>query len=176
MKNYLSLFQKLLFAFLLTFVSVSAWGQTTVFSDDFSANQSTAYTTSGAINTSSWSVNRSGADWGARINTSPAQLELTNDVGSTSNVLGWAFANTSLSSFSSPYSTTLSSNTGLITWTFNIRTNRTSALGGFASTTSYGMAMVLAATNSSPNTNGTGYAIVMGGGTSNNIALIKFYN
>jgi len=103
----------------------------TVFTDDFSTNSSTSYTTSGAIGSSSWTVIRSGADWGARRNTSPLQLELTNDVGATANANGWVMASTPLSSFSSPFITTLNSNSGIVTWTFNMRTNRTTALTGF---------------------------------------------
>lgn len=54
---------------LLLGLSGVAWGQTTVFSDDFSTNQSTAWTTSGQIGSSNWYVNLSGVDWGARRNT-----------------------------------------------------------------------------------------------------------
>ncbi|MEI6684067.1 MAG: choice-of-anchor D domain-containing protein, partial [Bacteroidota bacterium] len=151
-------------------------GQTTVFTDDFSTNSNAAWTTSGAIGASSWSVTRSGADWGARRNTSPLQLEQTNDVGATANANGWVYSAVPLSTFSSPYTATLNANAGLVTWTFNFRTNRTSALAGFSSTTAYGMAMVLVSTSNTPNTSGSGYAVVMGGGTANNIALISFNN
>ncbi|MDD3687740.1 MAG: hypothetical protein PHE56_13360, partial [Bacteroidales bacterium] len=141
-------------------LSVTTWGQTTVFSDDFSTNQSVTWTTSGAIGASSWSVSRSGDDWGARRNTSPAQLEITNDVGGTTNVAGWCFAYASTSSFSSPYNTTLSSNTGVVTWTFNIRQLRTDP-AGFASG-SYGVAFILGGTSTSTNNTGNGYAVVYG--------------
>jgi len=80
--------KKLFLLFILAFgMSYLGWGQTTVFTDDFSTNTSATYTTSGAINASAWSVTRSGADWGARRNTSPQQLEETNDVGGTANAL-----------------------------------------------------------------------------------------
>jgi hypothetical protein len=169
--------KKLFLLFILAFgMSYLGWGQTTVFTDDFSTNTSATYTTSGAINASAWSVTRSGADWGARRNTSPQQLEETNDVGGTANALGWVYSSVPLSSFSAPYNTTLSSNTGLITWTFNFRTNRTSALAGFTSNNSYGMAMILVSTSNTPNTTGSGYAVVMGGGGTNTIAIISFNN
>jgi hypothetical protein len=149
--------------------------QTTVFTDDFSTNQSATYTTSGVISSSSWSFNRSGTDWGARRNTSPAQLELTNDASATAQTAGWGFAYVTLgTSFSSPFSATLNTNPGIVTWNFNMRTNRTSALAGFSATTSYGMAYIIAATSNTPNTSGNGYAVVMGGGTNNNMALIRF--
>lgn len=165
----------LLFSLLL--LSGQGWAQTTVFTDDFSTNTSTAYIQSGVLNTSAWTVATGGTanhDFGARRNTSPAQLELTNDAGfQATNQFGWAFPTVTLSSFSAPFNPTLGSNTGLITWTFNFRTNRTSALAGFGATSSYGMAMVLASTTNAATT-GNGYAVVMGGGTANNIALIRY--
>ena len=95
--------------------------QTTVFSDDFGADQSATYTTSGAISASAWSVTRSGPDFGARRNVTPAQLELTNDASANANANGWIFTNTSSASFASPYNTTLNSNPGLVSWTFNMQ-------------------------------------------------------
>ena len=149
------------------------WGQTTVFSDDFSTDQSTSWTISGTIGSSAWTVNRSGDDWGARRNTTPAQLELTNDVSATANVAGWVFANVSTSSFSSPYNTTLNSNTGLVTWIFNMRQFRSDP-SGFSSTT-YGVAFILGATSSDIATSGNGYAITLGGiGSTDPVKLVKF--
>lgn len=166
-----------LFFFTILLLSpIVSWGQTTVFSDNFSTNNNASYTTGGPIGASPWSVTVSGADWGARINTAPAQLELTNDASASANAVGWVYSSAQLNSFSAPYNTTLNLNVGLITWTFNFRTNRTSALAGFTSTTSYGMAMVLASTSNTPNTTGSGYAVVMGGGGSNTIGLIHFNN
>ena len=173
---YLKTSTYLLLIFFFTCVSFYTHAQTTVFTDDFSTNTNATYTTTGAIGASGWSVTRSGADWGARRNTSPQQLELTNDVGATGNLNGWVFTSTTTSSFSSPYNTTLSSNTGLITWTFNMRTNRTTALSGFGSTNTYGMAFILASTSNASNTTGSGYAVVMGGGTNNSVSLISFNN
>jgi hypothetical protein len=162
--------------FICTIATDIGLSQTTVFEDDFSTNNSATYTTSGAISSSSWNVSRLGNDWGARRNTSPTQLELTNDVGATSNATGWIYAYVSLSAFISPFNSTLKSNTSLLTWSFNMRTNRTSALAGFSNTTSYGMAFVLVSTSFTPSTTGSGYAVVVGGGSSNNIALISFNN
>jgi len=151
------------------------WGQTTVFSDDFSTDQSATWTTSGQIGSSAFYVNRSGADWGARRNTSPAQLELTNDVGETANAAGWAFANVATSGFSSPYNTTLSSNPGLVTWYFNIRVNRAN-LAGFGSG-SYGLAFILGSTSASPFNSGSGYALVLGNSsTPDPFRIAKFDN
>lgn len=168
MKKFILLLIAVLFLFPLV-----SWGQTTVFSDDFSTNNNATYTTSGAIGSSSWSVTRAGADWGARINTSPAQLEQTNDVGTTANVNGWVFSSTATSSFSSPYNTTLNLNSGLVTWFFNMRQIRTDPAG--FSSGSYGVAYILGGTSTTAATAGNGYAVVLGGtGTTDPIRLVKY--
>jgi hypothetical protein len=160
---------------LLGGMTQQVWGQTTVFVDDFSTEQNAAWTTSGTIGSSSWSVNRSGADWGARRNTSPAQLELTNDASGTANVNGWVFANVSTSGFSSPYNTTLNSNTGTVTWTFNMRQIRPDP-AGFGSG-SYGVAFILAGSSQNANNTGSGYAVVLGqSGSTDPIRLAKYNN
>src|SRR6185503_6662843 len=146
---------------------------TTVFTDDFNTDQSAAYTTSGAIGASAWSVTRSGADFGARRNTSPAQLELTNDVDATPNANGWVLVSTASSSFTSPYDTILNSNPGLVTWTFNMRQVRPDP-AGFASG-SYGVAFILAGTSNTNNNTGRGYAVVLGqAGTTDAIRLARY--
>ena len=86
-----------------------------------------------------------------------------------------------LSTYSTPFSTTLSSNPGLVTWSFNIRHNRgggsTTTLSGFAAT-SYGIAVVLVATSSDLLASGcNGYAVVMGAPSSGNVYnLVRFTN
>lgn len=145
---------------MLSFLQGEVKAQTVVFEDDFSTNKSATYTTTGAIGTSAWSVNRSGTDWGARRNTSPEQLELINDVSGTANANGWVYSYINTSSFANPYSSTLNQNSGLVTWTFNMRTNRAN-LAGFASG-SYGMAFVLASSSQNVFNTGTGYAVVVG--------------
>lgn len=154
-------------------LGAAAFGQTTVFSDDFSTNTSATYTTSGAINTSSFSVTRSGVDWGARRNTSPEQLELTNDTSATTNLNGWVYASTATGSFTAPYNTTLNANAGLITWTFNMRQIRTDPAGfGLGS---YGVAFVLGSTSTDVATMGDGYAVVLGqSGATDPIRLARF--
>jgi fibronectin-binding autotransporter adhesin len=135
---------------------------TTVFQDTFTTGNSATWTTSGTIGSSAWSVTRSGDDWGARINNS--QLELTNTASATPNVNGWVYASTPTSGFTSPWSSTLSSNPGLVTWEFNMRQIRTDPAGFGVG--SYGAAFVLGATSSTVATSGSGYAIVLGGGGS----------
>lgn len=150
-----------------------AHAQTTVFNDDFSTNQSATYTTTGSIGASAWSISRSGNDWGGRRNTSPAQLELTNDVGGTANANGWVFASTSTGSFSSPYTTTLSNNPGLVSWTFNIRQIRTDP-AGFTSG-AYGAGFILAGSSATAATAGNGYAVVYGqSGATDPIRLVHY--
>ncbi len=163
-----------LLPFILTlFFPLWGWGQTTVFSDDFSTDQSATWSTTGQIGSSAFSVSRSGADWGARRNTSPAQLELTNDASGTSNAAGWVFANTATAGFSAPYNTTLSSNPGLVTWYFNMRQIRSDP-AGFA-TGSYGVALILGCSGTTPNNAGNGYAVVLGqSGSTDPIRLARF--
>jgi len=148
-------------------------GQTVVFSDDFSTNTNSAWTTSGVINSSAWSVARLGDDWGARRNNSPAQLELTNDADTIANADGWVFAFTNTGYYATPYNQILNLNAGLISWTFNMRQIRTNP-GGF-SVGSYGVAFILGSTSTSTATAGNGYAVVLGqSGTSDPVRLAKF--
>lgn len=168
---------------LLTFISVwvgtlapfSGLAQTTVFSDDFSTNTNATYTSSGGISGSAWSVVTSGADWGGRRNSSPQQLELSNDISGTANANGWVLAYTLVSSFTSPYNFLLESNPGLVTWTFNMRQIRADP-AGFGST-SYGVAFILAGTGATSNNSGGGYAVVLGqSGSTDPIRLIRYNN
>lgn len=163
---------KKLFVFItFLFIIGVIFAQTTVFSDDFSTNLSESWTTSGQIGSSSFYVNRSGADWGARRYNN--QLELTNDASSSSNAAGWVLAYTSTGGFGSPYNKTLSSNPGIVTWYFNMRQSKTDP-GGFGST-SYGVAFILAGTSNTTRDTGTGYAVALGGsGSTDPIRLIKY--
>jgi hypothetical protein len=157
----------------LLIVSIIVKSQTTVFSENFNVSKGSSYSNiTGAIGTSTiWNMMKSGSDWGAKIDAN--YLDLTNDADTISNVNGYVFGYTPLSNFSAPYNAILSANAGIINWSFNFRTNRTTVLSGFNSNT-YGIAMVLVATSNTPDTLGSGYAVIMGGGTSNNIALIYF--
>jgi predicted extracellular nuclease len=147
--------------------------QTTVFSDNFSTNTNSAYTTTGAIGASPWSVLVQNADWGARRNTSPEQLELTNDASAAANANGWVLASTPAASFLSPYNSTLSLNSNIITWTFNMRQVRPDPSGMAAG--SYGVAYILAGTANTTRTTGTGYAVTLGqSGATDAIRLIQY--
>lgn len=163
-------------SFLVGFVAVGAFGQVTVFSDNFNSSTGASYTaTAGAIGTSTtWSLSLSGADWGARIDN--GILDLTNDANGvgTANASGWSFGYTPTASFAAPYTSTLSSNIGVVTWTFNMRQIRTDP-SGFGAVTNYGVAFVLGGTNSSPNTSGNGYAVVLGGATATDPVRLARY-
>jgi hypothetical protein len=151
---------------------LAAQAQTTAFSDDFSANNSTSWTTSGAIGSTAWTVNRSGNDWGARRTSN--RMELTNDVGSTGNSNGWTFAYVGSSSLNC-YDDVLEDNAGTVTWNFNMRQIRTDP-AGFGSS-SYGVAFVLAGSDVDVNDQGSGYAVVLGqSGNADRIRLIRYNN
>jgi predicted extracellular nuclease len=148
-------------------------GQTTVFSDDFSTNTNAAYTTTGAIGASPWMVLVQNADWGARRNTSPEQLELTNDASAAANAIGWVLASVASSSFPAPYNTTLNLNTGTVTWNFNMRQIRTDPAGMGAG--SYGAAFILAGTANTTRSTGNGFAITYGqSGTTDPVRLVEY--
>ena len=167
-------YMKQLLLLLFLALSISAgFAQITVFSDDFSDNQNTSWTTNGPIGSSAWSVNRSGVDWGARRNSDPAQLELTNDASGTTNAVGWVFAHAPTSGFSAPYNTTLGSIDGLVTWYVNLRQIRTDP-SGFGSG-NYGVAFILAGTSTTANNSGTGYALALGQtGSTDPLRLVKY--
>lgn len=149
------------------------FGQTTVFSDDFSTNTSSSWTTSGVIESSSWSVARSGNDWGARRNSSPQQLELTNDVSATANVIGWVFTHVSTTSFSSPYNAALNLNSGIVIWNFNMRQIRLDPAGFTGG--SYGVAFILACSSQNADNEGNGYAVVLGqSGSTDPVRLARY--
>lgn len=174
MKNWIgpSTLQTLI---VLCFIWMSGPGRVhgQVFSDNFNTITSTTWTTSGQIGISPWSVFRSGVDWGARRNTSPAQLECTNDVSATANVAGYVLVSVPTTIFGTPYNTTLNANTGVITWTFNMRQIQADP-GGF-NAGSYGVGFILAGQTAVDNITGNGYAVVLGeSGAFDTIRLVSY--
>ena len=147
--------------------------QTTVHHSDFNTSQGSAFTTAGQIGSSNCYITRSGDDWGGRIDN--GILELNNDAGASANQSGWVFSGIPVSSFTSPYQATLSSNGGIITWCFNMRQIRSDP-AGFGSG-NYGVAFVLGTTSTSAQSTGEGYAVILGeSGTTDPLRLIKFAN
>ncbi len=167
-----SAYFKLVPTLMLALASASA--QTVAFTEKFETSQGDAYTTSGVIGASVWTVTRSTAgDWGARIHN--AQLELTNDAGATGNANGWVLASTPTTSFGLPYNSTLSSNPGAVTWEFNMRQIRPDPAGFSAG--SYGVAFVLAGSSANAATEGSGYAVVLGqSGATDPVRLVAYVN
>lgn len=160
---------------LIVFLHQITLSQTTVFSDNFNTSTGASYTaTPGPIGSSSiWTLSRSGVDWGGRID--PTFLDLTNDATATANVNGWSFGSTPTTSFSSPYTSTLNANSGLVTWFFNMRQIRSDP-AGFGSG-NYGVAFILAGGSTTAATAGNGYAVVLGQtGTTDPIRLVKYNN
>ena len=162
------------YAVLFLVFSYSASAQTaTVFNDDFAVSAGAYYSNApGPIGTSTtWNFSRSGADFGSGI--SIGILSLTNDATSGGNAAGWVLASTNTGSFAAPYNTTLASNAGVVTWTFNMRQIRTNPDGFGAS--NYGVAYILAGTAGSTNLAGTGYAVLLGNsGTTDPIKLVRY--
>jgi hypothetical protein len=144
--------------------------QTVVFSDNFSTSTSNSWTSSSSLG--GWSVTRSGSDFGARRNSSQL-LELSNDISGSGNSNGWVAVSKATSDYSSPYNTTLGSNPGLVRWSFNIRQVRTDPAG--MGDGNYGVAFILAASNSNVMTDGNGYAIVHGqSGSTDPVRLVRY--
>ena len=145
--------------------------QTTVLNETFTTSQGTSFTlNAGPIGTSTtWSMNNASANLqGAKIDG--GQLTLSTDLGTGT---GAVFAYTPVSNFTSPYNTTLNANTGLITWSFNMRQIRTDPSGW--GTGSYAAAVILGASSSTALTSGTGYAITYGqAGATDPITLVKY--
>lgn len=159
--------KRLLFFEFLFFSLLTGKAQTTVFSDDFNISRGATYSNvPGLIGTSTvWTISRSADDWGARIDGNI--MDLTNDATGTANANGWAYANTPLSGFSSPFNSILNANTSLITWTFNMRQIRTDPAGFTAG--SYGVAFLLG------NNAGNGYAVMLGNsGATDPLRLTRF--
>lgn len=161
------------FVTLLFAVSANSQSTATVFSADFTASAGTGYTTTaGFVGTSTvWSHSTSGTDFGARINGGTATL--SNDASAAANANGWNMISTSTSSFTTPYNTALSSNPGMVTWTFNMRQLRANP-SGFTSSL-YGAAFILAGTSGTTNSVGTGYAVILGNsGKTDPLKLVSY--
>ena len=143
---------------------------TTVFSDNFNR----ASLTPGGTPSMTYSTVVTAGDGGASINGSNF-LQITNDNSGAANALGMTFITGPLSTYASPFINTLTSNDGVIEWTFNMRYGRTTAPSGFDGG-NYGIAAVLAA-SSSDLTTANGYAIVYGGTeTTKRYKLVSFKN
>lgn len=163
-----------LFLLLIGFFLVAnfAFGQTTVFSDNFNTSQGETFTTDGVIGVSDWTVNRSGDDWGARIHGNI--LELTNTASAAANANGWVFAYAATSDFEATFDNTLSSNSDVVNYIFNMRQSRSDP-SGFGATNSYGVAFIIGCTDVNVFGAGNGYAVVLGNtGAVDPIRFVKY--
>jgi hypothetical protein len=117
-----------------------------------------------------YTVTVTAGDGGASISGS-SYLLVTNDATGGANANGRVFVTAPTSSL--PINSTLSSNSGIVEWTFNMKYNRTTNPAGFQSG-SYGVAVALGATSSDLMA-ANGYAVVYGNtGTPDPIRLVKF--
>jgi hypothetical protein len=158
---------------LLFAVSANSQSTATVFNADFTASAGAGYTSAaGFVGTSTvWSHSASGTDFGARINGGTASL--SNDASAAANANGWNMISTNTASFTTPYNTILSSNPGMVTWTFNMRQQQANP-NGFASG-NYGAAFILAGTSGTTNATGTGYAVILGNaGKTDPLKLVSY--
>ncbi|MCX6266585.1 MAG: T9SS type A sorting domain-containing protein, partial [Bacteroidetes bacterium] len=161
-------------------VGESAVPTPTVFYDNFNRDLGISPLTNGGTPTMTWTTASTASSPGLSI-TNAATVDPTNYVvqiyASSTPAAGRTYITGPLSTYSSPFASTLNSNTGPVTWTFNMKTNRSTALSGFDAG-NYGSAVILAMTSSNPtNTSTNGYAVVLVKGTTNNsVKLVRFAN
>ena len=160
-------FKTLLFLFLGAMSVVNVFGQTTVFVDDFNR----AAVSPGGSPSMTYTTTNTGTG-SAIIESSIASGTVPYFKISNGGTAGRSSVTGSLSAFSSSFNSTLSSNIGLVTWSFNARHNRNTTLSGFDAG-NYGYAVVLVASSSDLST-ANGYAVVSGGSSSNVYRLVKF--
>ena len=180
---------------LIVFLSLSSsiLGQTTVFTDNFPTSYSsitvnTAFSATEGTPPITWRTNTTSAYtstppvFSTQATGSDYSLAIQNYATGQALNKGWVTG--TLSSIAaptqttSPLNTTLNSSTGVITWTFNMRTSRTTKFSS-SNTTGYFSAVVLAATAqdfTNTTSGGTsGYAVIEYGGTTNNLfKLVRF--
>ncbi|MBL7813366.1 MAG: hypothetical protein JNL70_00070 [Saprospiraceae bacterium] len=150
--------------YLLLLAKDIAVGQTTVFNDAFTQTAATVYHGSTLSSTTTYTAATT-ASLSASGNTGVATFNLTGTgvapnnqltiTGTgTTNTKGSATLTGALSAFATPFNTTLSSNIGTITWTFNMRNTRsggTTLLStAFVPGSSFSSAFILA-TNAATN-------------------------
>lgn len=175
-ENHTHMARLILGCFLLVVTGFISKAQTTVFQENFSspASSGTFSTISPIATGSVWKINRSGIDFGARING--GFLDITNDASGSANANGWAFSfiNSNTDFSGSSYKSTFTQNTGPVEWVFNFRQLRTDP-SGFASG-SYGVALILGCDTTNPTlSTAKGYAVILGqSGSFDSVKLVRF--
>lgn len=146
------------FLFLVVAISFSITGNgQTILLDNFNRTNST-------VVGNSWNETETAANTGAQVSSN--QLVLASSTAGRDYI--WQ-------NVSASYNTVLGTNSGTLTWMFNMRQSRTDPSGFDAS--NYGVAFILGASNSNFTSGSTGYAVVLGNsGTSDNLRLVRFSN
>jgi len=178
-KNYNLINRFFSFIILLVMLAIlpinSIVGQSTVFVDDFGSSHTSL--TSGGIPTMTY----------VATNTSNTGSPIIESVTATGTVpylklvtylssgptAGESFITGSLSTFLNQFKSTLNTNTGVVTWSFNIRENQ-GTMSGLLATQRY-IGVVLAASEAnllSPTC--TGYMVSQGATTTSGLQLVKF--
>ena len=161
---------KVLLMLAILLAATTSRGQTTVFTDNFDRGAVVSPLSNGGTPTMTYTTTSTASPAGSSATnlTSGTDYALSLAPNATTPAIGRTYDYGSLGSYSSPFTTTLNANPGIITWTFNLRTNRSTALSGFDAS-QYVDAMVLVA-NSSDFLGATtkGYVVYMTKGTSTN--------
>ncbi len=161
-------------------VNETATPTPTVFTDSYNRDLGVSPLTNGGTPAMTWTTASTATNPGLSI-TNAATIDPSNYVvqiyANATPAAGRTYITGPLSTYSSPFSSTLNANPGPVTWTFNMKTNRSTALSGFDAG-NYGSAVILAMTSSNPtNTTTNGYAVVLVKGTTNNaVKLVRFAN
>ena len=164
----------LVFCALLLLNSGVNYAQTTIVSDDFNR----VALSPGGTPSLTYTTVLSGIATSAPIVTTLPDYRLQILSGVVAGTAGKSFS-MSVMPTTPNYNTTLHNNTGLITWSFNMRHNRSSGttMSGFG-VGQWGVATVIACDNADPTSaTAKGYAVVMGGTNGlNTYDLVSFSN
>lgn len=166
----------LVFFTMLLFNSALNYGQTTIVSDDFNR----VALSPGGTPTVTYTTLITGIATSATVVTTVPDYRLQILNGVTAGTAGRSSSMSVMPTVSN-FNTTLRSNTQLVTWSFNMRHNRSSGttMSGFGAG-QWGVATVIACDNADPTAAiAKGYAVIMGG--TNNVAtstydLVSFSN
>ncbi|HEX3355958.1 MAG TPA: PEP-CTERM sorting domain-containing protein [Tepidisphaeraceae bacterium] len=167
--------KKLALAALVAATAHAGRGQAaSVYSDNF--NRSDLNIGSTYAYTTTLSTTPTGNKGGATIENNDI-LDLTDNANGTPIVVGSVDVSTPMSAFSSPFNSTLSSNTGnSVTWTLNMQFTRTNPSGfSLGGSGTYGQAFVLGGTDQNFQAAGNGYALIVGNsGSPDPIKLVRY--
>jgi hypothetical protein len=169
-------FNAFIFNVFLFLFCATSFSQTTIVTDDFNR---TALSPGGTPSLTYTSSLTGIATSGTVVTTAPDyRLQIQN--GIVAGTAGKSYSMTVMPTVSN-YNSTLQSNTQLVTWSFNMRHNRSSGstMSGFGAG-QWGIATILACDNANPTAaTAKGYAVIMGG--TNNVStstydLVSFSN